>query len=208
MSGLSLLNPRGLLLAAGVIPLVLLYILKIRRRHQPVSSTWLWAAAQRDLVAKHPFRKLVPEVPLLLELLALAALAIALARPSSLGGGMDGDHVVIVVDTSASMATRVGDPAGTTTRMDEAKRAARELVLRLGPGSDAMIVEAGRDARIVSPFERDPRRLEAALATLDAREVEGDLTSAAALAAERLRSLGGHTCLVVVTDGALAHDEP
>src|ERR1700729_1801801 len=128
LGSLHLLDPKGLLLLAGLAPLVLLYVLKIRRQRQRVSSVWLWAAAQRDLVAKHPFRKLVPEVPLLLELLALAALAIALARPSSLGGGMDGDHVVIVVDTSASMATRVGDPAGTTTRMDEAKRAARELV--------------------------------------------------------------------------------
>src|ERR1019366_6002659 len=108
--GLHLLDPKGLLLLAGLAPLVVLYILKIRRRRQAVPSTWLWAAAQRDLVAKHPFRKLVPEPPLLLEILALIALAVALARPSARGGTVDGDHVAIVVDASASMATRIGGP--------------------------------------------------------------------------------------------------
>ena len=29
-----------------------------------VPSTWLWAAAHRDLLAKHPFRRLIPELPL------------------------------------------------------------------------------------------------------------------------------------------------
>jgi von Willebrand factor type A domain/Aerotolerance regulator N-terminal len=208
MGALHFLDPKGLLLLAGLVPLVVLYVLKIKRRRQRVSSTWLWAAAQRDLLAKHPFRKLVPELPLLLEILALAALAFALARPSTRGGVVDGDHVAIVLDTSASMATRVGGTAGTTTRMDQAKRAAQNLVSQLAPGADGIVIEAGRVARMVAPLDRDPRRLQAAIATVVAHEGEGDLTGAVALAADRLRSLGGRQRIVVVTDGALAHDEP
>jgi hypothetical protein len=208
MGAPHLLEPWGLALLAGLVPLVVLYILKIRRRRQPVSSTWLWAAAQRDLLAKHPFRKLVPEVPLLLEVLALVALAVALARPSAGGGPIDGDHVAIVVDASASMATRLGGPAGKLTRMDQAKAAAHGVVARLGPGADAMLIEATREARVLSPPERDPHRLDAAIERLAAREVEGDLTESVALATDRLRSLGGHGRLVVVTDGALASPEP
>lgn len=208
MGALHFLDPKGLLLLAGLVPLVVLYILKIKRRRQRVSSTWLWVAAQRDLLAKHPFRKLVPELPLLLEILALAALAFALARPSTRGGVVDGDHVAIVLDTSASMATRVNGAAGATTRMDQAKRAAQSLVTQLAPGADGIVIEAGRDARVVAPLDRDPRRLQAAIATVAAHEVEGDLTSAVALAADRLRSLGGRQRIVVITDGALAHDEP
>ena len=90
MGGFHFLDPKGLLLLAGLVPLVVLYILKIKRQRQRVSSTWLWASAQRDLLAKHPFRKLVPELPLLLEILALIALAVALARPSTRGGTSDG----------------------------------------------------------------------------------------------------------------------
>ena len=60
-------------------PLVVLYILKIKRERMRVPSTWLWAAARRDLLAKHPFKKLVPELPLFLQLLALIGL-VARAR--------------------------------------------------------------------------------------------------------------------------------
>lgn len=208
MGGLHFGDPKGLLLLAGLIPLVVLYVLKIKRRRQRVSSTWLWATAQRDLLAKHPFRKLVPELPLLLEILALAALALALSRPSTRGGAIDGDHVAIVLDTSASMATRVGGPAGPSTRMDAARRAAAGVVSQLAPGADAIVIEAARDARVVAPLDRDPRRLQSAIAAVVAREVEGDLAAAVALAADRLRSLGGRQHIVVVTDGALASDDP
>jgi hypothetical protein len=208
MGGFHFLDPKGLLLLAGLVPLVVLYILKIKRQRQRVSSTWLWASAQRDLLAKHPFRKLVPELPLLLEILALIALAVALARPSTRGGTIDGDHVAVVLDTSASMATRVGGPAGMTTRMDQAKRAAQNVVSQLSPGADAIVIEGGREARVVAPLDRDPRRLQAAIATVAVRDVEGDLAGAVALAADRLRSLGGRQRIVVVTDGALAHEEP
>src|SRR5579883_2683814 len=184
MGGLHLLDPKGLLLLAGLVPLVVLYILKIKRRRQRVSSTWLWAAAQRDLLAKHPFRKLVLELPLLLQILALLALAFALARPSSHGGSIDGDHVALVVDTSASMATRVGGAQGKSTRMDEARRAASNIVSQLAPGADAIVIEGGRDARVVAPLDRDPQRLATAIATLRARDVEGDMTTAVALAAD------------------------
>ena len=208
MAGLHLLSPWGLALLAGAAPLVVLYILRIRRRRQRVSSTWLWTGSQRDLMAKQPFRKLVPEIPLLLELLALAALALALARPSARGGSIDGDHVAVVIDASASMATRVGGPNGAATRLDEAKRAAGDVVARLAPGADAVVIVAARDARVVAPPDRDPRRLETAIAGIQALDVEGDLDGAVALAADRLRSLGGRQRLVVITDGALAHDEP
>jgi hypothetical protein len=208
MGGLHFGDPRGLLLLAGLVPLVVLYILKIKRRRQRVSSTWLWATAQRDLLARHPFRKLIPELPLLLEILALVALALALARPTTRGGTIDGDHVAIVIDTSASMATHVHGAAGPTTRIDEARRAAQNVVSQLAPGADAIVIEAARDARVVAPLDRDPRRLQAAIATVAAREVEGDLAAAVALAADRLRSLGGRQRIVVVTDGALARDEP
>jgi hypothetical protein len=208
VSGLHFLDPRGLLLLAGLLPLVVLYVLKIKRRRQRVSSTWLWASAGRDLQARHPLRKLLPEIPLLLEILALAALALALARPSARGANIDGDHVAVVIDTSASMATRVGGAAGARTRMDEARRAARDVVSQLAPGADAMVIEAGRDARVAAPLDRDPHKLQAAIAAIGVHEVEGDLAGAVALAADRLRSLGGRQRIVVVTDGALAHAGP
>ncbi|MEB2313569.1 MAG: VWA domain-containing protein [Sorangiineae bacterium] len=198
---IELASPKGLWLLGLVVPLVALYILKVRRQRLRVSSTWLWAGAERDLLAKSPFRKLIAQVPLILQLLALALLALALTRPATRGGTIIGDHVAIVVDTSASMGAR--DPSG-ETRMAAAKQAAHDVIAALAPGSDAMLVDAGREARIASPLDRDRRRLDLAIDRLEVREVEGKLGRAVALASDRLRQLPGSKRLIVITDGALA----
>ncbi|WP_438034721.1 vWA domain-containing protein [Sorangium sp. So ce204] len=202
---LALLSPGGLWLLALLGPLVLLYILKIKRSRRRVPSTWLWAAAQRDLMARAPFRKLIAQLPLVLQALALALLALALARPASRGRELTGDHVAIVIDTSASMSAAARGPAGeATTRVELAKQLARDLLSGLAPGSDALIVEAGRDARLVAALDRDRVRLKAAIDPIAARDVEGDLEAAVALGIDRLRQLGGARRVVAITDGNLA----
>jgi von Willebrand factor type A domain/Aerotolerance regulator N-terminal len=201
----ELLAPGGLFLLALLVPLVVLYILKIKRSRRRVASTWLWAAAQRDLMAKAPFKRLVAQVPLLVQAAALLALALAFARPATRGREMTGDHVAFIVDTSASMSALVEgaeDPG--TTRLDLAKRTARDMVASLAPGSDALVLEAGREARLLSPLDRDRVRVRAAIDRIGPRDVEGDLGAAVALAVDRLRQLGGARRIVVITDGNLA----
>ena len=188
---MELLAPRGLLMLGLLAPLVVLYILKIRRQRRRVSSTWLWATAQRDLMARSPFKKLIAQIPLLLQAIVLIALAVALARPASRGRELTGDHVAIVLDASASMSAlgpgQVPGAEGARTRMDLAKQVARDLVMSLGPGSDAMVLEAGREARLVSPLDRDRRRVREAIDRVGVRDVEGDLAAAVALAVDRLK---------------------
>ncbi|AUX39351.1 uncharacterized protein SOCE26_007400 [Sorangium cellulosum] len=204
-SALTLLAPGGLWLLALLGPLVLLYILKIKRRRRRVPSTWLWAAAQRDLLARAPFRRLIAQLPLLLQVLAIALLALALARPASRGRAFTGDHVAIIVDASASMSAAARAPSGeATTRIELGKQLARDLLSGLTPGSDALILEAGRDARLVAALDRDLVRLRAAVDSIAARDVEGDLGAAIALGVDRLRQLGGSRRIVVITDGNLA----
>jgi hypothetical protein len=203
------LNPKGLWLLTAIAPLVVLYILKIKRERLRIGSTWLWAEARRDLLAKHPFKKLVPEIPLFLQLLALVGLSLALARPALRGGRLTGDHIAIVIDTSASMGTEATGPDGKkTTRMALAIQAAKNAIDNLEPGADAIVIEGAREARIVSPLDRDVRRLDASLASVGVRDVEGDLTAAVGLAADRVRSLGGKRRVLLITDGALANPAP
>ena len=198
---LELKAPSGLWLLGLLAPLVLLYVLKIRRQRVTVSSTWLWAAAARDLAAKSPFKRLVRQVPLLLELFVLILLALALARPASRGGHIAGSHVAIVVDTSASMATL--EPDG-RSRLSHARDAASAVIRALAPGAQAVIVEAGREAHVVSAMDSDQRRLEASLDKLEASDAEGRMTLAIATASTQLRAYERNARLVVVSDGALA----
>lgn len=200
----ELRSPGGLWLLGLVVPLVLLYVLKIRRTRLRVASTWLWAVAERDLLAKNPFKRLLVQIPLLIQLAALLLLALAFARPATRGGAIVGDHVAIVVDVSASMGAKT--PEG-TTRIQSARAAAINVVRALSPGADALVIEAGREARIASPLDRDPRRLEAAIERLEAADVEGNLGRSLAIAADRLRQLPGDKRIVVVTDRALTDPE-
>lgn len=204
-SAFTLLAPWGLALAALIVPLILLYILKIKRQRRTVASTWLWASAQRDLLAKAPWKRLIAQLPLIIQALALLLLALAIAKPATRGRAFTGDHVAIVFDTSASMSAlapnRYGSP---TTRLDLAKQTAKDILASLTPGSDVIVLEAGHDARVVAPLDRDMVRVRGAIDRVGTRDVEGDLGAAIALAVDRLRQLGGSRRLVVLTDGDLA----
>lgn len=204
MGPLSLLAPKALWLLLLLIPLVIFYILKVRRQSRRIGSTWLWKSAQRDLMARSPFKKLIVQLPLIVQALALIALAIAAATPSTRGSGDTGDHIAIVIDTSASMGAQQGD----VTRLELAKKAALERIDALAPGSDVMLLDAGRDARLALPPDRDRRRMANALAKIEVRDVEGDLGAAIALAASRLKQVGGDRKIIVISDGNLAHPAP
>lgn len=201
---LDLLAPKGLALLGLLAPLILLYILKVRRKRLRVASTWLWASAKRDLIARSPWKKLIAQVPLVLQALALLLLGLALARPATRGRAIMGDHVAIIIDASASMSAENVLDDKPAKRIEIARRVAKDILSAMSPGSDAMLLEAGREARVVTPLDRDVVRLKAALDTVRAYDVEGDLGAAIALAVDRLKQLGGSRRIVIVTDGNLA----
>ena len=66
----------------GLIPVVIaMYLLKLRRTDQQVSSVYLWQRMVRDVEANAPWQRLRRNLLLLLQLLFLLSLIVALARP-------------------------------------------------------------------------------------------------------------------------------
>ncbi|NLF29916.1 MAG: VWA domain-containing protein [Planctomycetes bacterium] len=123
------------------VPIVLLYLLKMRREPSVVSSTLLWQQALADLRANTPFQRLRNSLLLILQLLALALLVAALCRPILRAAGVAGDQAVIVLDASASMQTADG-PEG-ISRFEHARRLAGELIGNMGRGDRMMLIVAG-----------------------------------------------------------------
>ena len=82
--------------------------------------------------------------------------------------------------------------------------AASAVIRALAPGAQAVIVEAGREAHVVSAMDSDRRRLEASLAKLEGSDAEGRMTQAVATASTQLRPYDRGARLVVVSDGAIA----
>lgn len=197
---MSWLSPTSLFWLGLAAPLVALYVLRRTRVRTVVGSTLLWQAALRDLRVERPFQRLRAQVPLLLELAVIAALALALARPSSTSVAPRGAVVGVVVDTSASMGARTGE--GDETRLDRARDAARALARSLGEDATMMMVDAGAEAVLVLPRTHERAPIEAALAALAPGGPGSDLEAAIALLSERMREAPSGSEIVVLTDGA------
>ena len=151
----------GLIAASIVLPaLLILYFLKLRRREMPVSSTFLWKKAIQDLQVNAPFQKLRRNLLLLLQLLLLLALLFSLSRPVANFRPGAGKQTVILIDRSGSMNAK--DISG-HTRLDEAKRRAKELVDSMKRGSTAMVIAFDDSAETLQSFTGDTTALRNAI---------------------------------------------
>src|SRR6188768_2553108 len=149
----TFLNPWMAALAAGIVipALLVLYFLKLRRRELAVSSTLLWKKAVQDLQVNAPFQRLRRNLLLLLQLLLLFLLLLAFSRPVTHFTPGAGQISVLLIDRSASMATRDPDLKG-KTRLEEAKRRAKDLAETLGKNSQAMVIAFDETAEIMQTF--------------------------------------------------------
>ncbi|MCL6640331.1 MAG: BatA domain-containing protein, partial [Candidatus Rokubacteria bacterium] len=164
-----------------LVPLiVLLYMLRARRQVQPVPSTLLWERATRDLIARLPVRRLERSLLLLLQVIAVALVALALARPSVALPGLAGDAVVLVVQAGVSMQATDEAPS----RLAAAQAAARAMLGRLGSRQAAAVVVAGRRPVLAHDFSTDRGALAATIAGLRASDARSAADAAVALARE------------------------
>ncbi len=193
---MSLLNPIPALLLAGlVIPaLLLLYFLKLRRKEEWIGSTLLWRRAAEDLQANTPFQRLRASWLLFLQLLLLALLLAALARP--IFGRRDASsapRLIVLIDVSASMgAAPPRGPAAEETaastplsRLGRAQRTALNMLDRLsrrGEGAQVMVIAFASRARLALPFTTDLRLARSAIESLEVLEEPGLLGPALRLA--------------------------
>ncbi len=194
---MTFLSPLALLLFGLSLPLVMLYFLKVRRRERRVPSLLLWGPAQRDREASTFFQRLQRDPLLILQLLALLALALALARPTVTVLGDGARKVVVVLDTSASMKARDVSPS----RFDRARAEAAALVRRLSEGAEVMVIESGVQPRVTAALSRDHDRALAAIWASRAHDLPHHLTEAIRIA----RALVGtdpRAEIHVFTDGA------
>ncbi|MEX2218712.1 MAG: VWA domain-containing protein, partial [Phycisphaerales bacterium] len=188
---LTFLSPLpALAVAAAAVPaLLILYFLRLRRRPVRISSTLLWEQATRDLQVNIPFRFIRPTWLLLLQLLILGLFLLALARPALNMGSGARDRVILMIDRSASMSARDGDPSGGSTRLDEARRRALRTLdelSRTASGSSFAVVEFAASPRIASGFTQDIGAARSAIGAIQPSDQPGDLGAALRLAGAML----------------------
>jgi hypothetical protein len=198
MNGFDFANPIGWWWAALAIPVLLLYVLKIRLRRQPVSTLLFWDKLFDEKKPRAWWQRLRHLVSLLLQLAFLLLVVSALTDPLWGWQANRQRRVVLVVDNSASM--RAVEEGG-RSRLDKAKDSAAALVRSLRSGDRMALLAAGGRPQVAVGMTDHQRSLLKAIETLPATDGPTDV-AAAVVAAERL--LGDEQprgVIQVITDG-------
>ncbi len=196
---MAFLDPAFLLLGLLAGPIILLYMLRLRRREVVVSSTLLWQKLLRDRQANAPWQRLRRNLLLLLQLLILGMLALALARPFMPIPSIVSGSVVIVLDASASMQATDVRP----NRFEVAKAEVRRMINDLSGSSQMTIIEAGHSPRALANATSDKRLLRQALNASRPTMGETDWVAAIALASGAAQGFRDAR-IVIVSDGGLS----
>lgn len=183
--------PLGLLALLAVPAIVALHFFRRRFRPRTVSALFLWADADRTPLAGRKKEKLRASLSLWSEVAAALCLALAFAGLRGCGD-QPGEHLVAVLDASASMsATKDGESS--------AQRAVKELEERiraLPRGSRVTLVASGANPNVLAGPAAFPEEAARALADYAPRAQRHDLASSVAFALQ----LSGGGRVVVWTD--------
>ena len=152
---MQLTHPSALLWLLLALPLIALYLLKVRRRRVPVSTILFWDQVFGDRRPRALWQRLRHPLSLLLQLLLLLLLTLALADPRFTWQSLQGRQLVLVLDNSASMQATDVAP----NRWSWAVHQARQLIRGLGPQDQVAIVSAGNVPRVEVGLTDHPRTL-------------------------------------------------
>ena len=188
---MSFLNPLFLFgLAAAAIPVIIHLFTRRRPREVPFPSLQFLSEVNQSEIRR---LRLKQWLLLLLRTLAVAAIALAMARPAVRGtaGVKSGaaTSVVVLVDQSGSMgaAGRAPTEGGSGTLEAQARRTVEDLLTTLGPADELLLVPYDRAPRPVTPrASSDLGRLRAATQALAATALTTDHRAALEFAARAL----------------------
>lgn len=193
---MGLIAPLALLLLLLLPIVIAMYLLKLRRTEQQVSSVYLWQRMVRDVEANAPWQRLRRNLLLLLQILLLLFLILALARPFNYVEGSGSRSTILIIDTSASMAALDIQP----DRLESAKLQARRIVDDLPDEARVTVIEAGEGAQVLISSSQDRRLVYLAIDSLQVQpgssSMEEALELASAIAARQPEAE-----MVVLSDG-------
>ncbi len=144
---MKFLYPLGLLGLIGVPLVILIYILKNKYNEQTVPSTFLWTLSEKFFKKRNPLSGLTGIISLILQILTVAFVSFAIARPVFIIPEA-AEEYCFILDCSGSMNTKNGDK----TRFEEAKEQIEELIDESSNGSTYTLITLNAEPSAV--YER------------------------------------------------------
>ncbi len=192
------LNPLALLLLALAIPIIVLYMLRLRRREVVVSSRMLWTRILQDKQANAPWQRLQRNLLLVLQLILLALLVFALARPFVEVATAARGNIIVLLDSSASMQATDVPP----NRFAAAKQQISDIIDSMGAGDRITLISVASSSRVLANAAEDKAALHAALSNATVSNGSTNMADGLRLAASVARQAQDST-VVIVSDGAV-----
>ncbi len=182
---MNFLTPTSLFLFGLAIPIIALYILKLRRRREPVSTLMFWEQLFKERQTTSLFQRLKHLLSLLLQLLFLALLVLAIARPQFAFITKSARQLILIIDHSASMNAVLNldtDNPSSESRLDSAKQSALQMVKGLRFMDEMSVISCHTRPTIRAPFTNHQKTLRQAIESIKPTDIKTDLKPAVDLA--------------------------
>lgn len=193
---MSFAAPAAFLAALCALPIIVFYILKVRMRRLPTSTTLFWNQIYDERPPRSIWEVLKHLLSLFAQLLLLALLMFALADPVLKGQFGKARRIVLVIDPSASMNTSEAEGSRFQQAIDEALRISNGLRFR----DEMSIVLAGEHPQVVCGMTGHIPTLRRTLNSLNTKEIPTRLEPAIELG-KRLLAGNEKGEVIVLTDG-------
>lgn len=168
--------PLGFLIFVPVI--VILYLLKQRAQKKEVSTVQIWMEAYENIEASRPWEKFKNNLLMYLQILLVLLLVFAMCFPYLKKGGDGYENIVLFLDNSGSMNGRYD---GEHTKLDQAKRLAKDYVDGLKDGTNVTVVSCSGTANVEIANTTDKSQMERAIDGIAVTDMEGNLTPGVSL---------------------------
>ena len=196
------LNLEALSALALIVGVILLYILRMPRRRTIFSSTVILEMIPEIAKSKRMRRKLRTFLSAVLQVVILAFIVVACARPYVSTRGLANREIIVLIDRSASMQTLdVENEEGAATRFDKAKEIALGLINDMDLGDRMLLMAFDVRAEVLANFAGSKIVLREAIESVTPTGSATNIRSAIKLIQEVTKALD-HPEIYILSDGS------
>jgi len=163
-----------------LVPLIIVYFLKLKRPRLELPSLALWRQVLSDQRVNSPFQRFRRNLLLLLQIILLCLLVLAAMQPYWRGDMADAQYLPILIDASASMGAI--DQTTGKSRLDLARQEVNRIIDGLLPGQQVSLIAVTNTARRLTEFTNNRTLLNEALSSLKVSDLPSKIEDGLRLA--------------------------